>query len=346
MNSIGLTIPLEYNALNRAADMLHGMAEDLKGSDIDTFQKAVIEQVSNTTNIPIESLVDEIDEFHALSKKEVNQTNFGPVLTDKPDHNNLFEGTTIKENLENVNTGENNSFDEFEKAVMKQISDTTKIPIDLLTNEIESNKEQPPMVHPGVELDSAGLPYDARIHTKGKLKKTKKDGKWKYARNIEPELIKTVETELRAAMAASPENPIIDVNKEKEVNKILEQNGVKSITDNVAPAAPVDTPVTDIDVIEPPSEMYLLDGKEYTAEQLYSAGWTDQQMLPLLVNNKSVSNMTFPEFMAKITPALGAGTITQDNINSVLNIQGLASLPLLSARPDLISAIHSQLFPS
>lgn len=36
MNSISLTIPLEYNALTRASDMLHGMAIDLSKEGADT----------------------------------------------------------------------------------------------------------------------------------------------------------------------------------------------------------------------------------------------------------------------------------------------------------------------
>jgi len=65
---------------------------------------------------------------------------------------------------------------------------------------------EPPQVS-SVELDSDGLPWDARIHTGSKLK-LKKSEQWKKIRNVSPELVATVEAELRAALAASPESPI------------------------------------------------------------------------------------------------------------------------------------------
>jgi hypothetical protein len=59
----------------------------------------------------------------------------------------------------------------------------------------------------GVELDSDGLPWDSRIHagSKGKLAKTKQ---WKKKRGVDQDLVDQVEAELRAAMSASPANPV------------------------------------------------------------------------------------------------------------------------------------------
>lgn len=56
---------------------------------------------------------------------------------------------------------------------------------------------------PGVEVDARGLPWDERIHASTKTKLT--DGTWKAKRGInDPALVKRVEDELRAAMAAQP----------------------------------------------------------------------------------------------------------------------------------------------
>lgn len=47
------------------------------------------------------------------------------------------------------------------------------------------------------ELDSSGMPWDARIHAQNKAKKA--DGTWKAGRGIDPELVKQVEAELKGA---------------------------------------------------------------------------------------------------------------------------------------------------
>jgi hypothetical protein len=67
---------------------------------------------------------------------------------------------------------------------------------------------------PGVELDVRGLPWDARIHSRGKSKLA--NGQWKLARGIDPNLVTQVENELRAVMAvptptAAPATPAVPV---------------------------------------------------------------------------------------------------------------------------------------
>ena len=76
---------------------------------------------------------------------------------------------------------------------------------------------QPPIVHaaPGSlppayapaaaappDLDSTGLPYDARIHNKSRTKK--QDGTWKLAKGIDPALAAGITAELRAQFPAPP----------------------------------------------------------------------------------------------------------------------------------------------
>ena len=57
-------------------------------------------------------------------------------------------------------------------------------------------------VSPGVELDSQGLPWDRRIHARTRSKM--KDGSWKKARNMGPEIVKKVEAELREVQGLPP----------------------------------------------------------------------------------------------------------------------------------------------
>lgn len=53
---------------------------------------------------------------------------------------------------------------------------------------------------PTGDLDSAGLPWDARIHASTRTK-LKADGRWKPKRGVEAATVATVEAELRALMA-------------------------------------------------------------------------------------------------------------------------------------------------
>lgn len=53
---------------------------------------------------------------------------------------------------------------------------------------------------PGVELDTRGLPWDARIHSRTRSRLA--NGNWKNTRGTDPAYITQVENELRAAMAA------------------------------------------------------------------------------------------------------------------------------------------------
>lgn len=57
-----------------------------------------------------------------------------------------------------------------------------------------------------IATDNAGLPWDRRIHSESKsINKT--DGLWRTKRGVDPELVKTVEAELRALMTVPKPDP-------------------------------------------------------------------------------------------------------------------------------------------
>lgn len=58
----------------------------------------------------------------------------------------------------------------------------------------------------GVELDSAGMPWDARIHAGGKTQN--KDLTWREKRGVGADVKAAVAAELRQVMAASPPAPV------------------------------------------------------------------------------------------------------------------------------------------
>ena len=52
------------------------------------------------------------------------------------------------------------------------------------------------------DLDANGLPWDSRIHSRGKSKNA--DGTWRYMRGIQDVVVQKVESELRQALGAPP----------------------------------------------------------------------------------------------------------------------------------------------
>jgi len=60
-----------------------------------------------------------------------------------------------------------------------------------------------------VELDGEGIPWDSRIHSGGKTKYAVAPHAWKKKRGVPGYVVTTVEQELRNAMAASPDNPVV-----------------------------------------------------------------------------------------------------------------------------------------
>ena len=212
--SISLTVDTDdYNALTRASNMLHGMAQDLKNGN---GCKDYIDKDK-------EEKADKISIKNGFKKEETPASPAAPAIVETP-----------------------------------------ASPAAPAIVETPASPAAPAIV----ELDSEGLPHDSRIHSRNKTKLAKTQ-QWKKARGVDPQLVLTVEAELRQAMAI-PAVPAI-----------------------------VETAIT-----------------------------------------------TFPELMAKITAAIGAGTLSNDRINEVCIGKGLASLPLVAARPDLIPAIAAELFPN
>lgn len=77
------------------------------------------------------------------------------------------------------------------------------------TGETESNETTTTEAPPTAELDTSGLPWDLRIHTRTKSKTAK--GLWTKKRGVEELLVKQVEKELRvappAALSSAGETP-------------------------------------------------------------------------------------------------------------------------------------------
>lgn len=156
---------------------------------------------------------------------------------------------------------------------------------------------------PVVEVDKHGLPWDRRIHASTKTKCA--DGSWKKARNVDPNLVATVEAELKAAMSAP--GPI--VSPEVAAAQII----TPPPPSGTLPPAPAVTPPPTPAVTPPPPPA------------------------------AATGDMTFPEFLTKVTAMCTAGQTTHETVAATCQKYGLATIPLLGSRPDLIPTIAAEL---
>ncbi len=153
------------------------------------------------------------------------------------------------------------------------------------------------------DVDSAGLPWDARIHARNKAKKS--DGTWRLKRSVDSVQESEVKAELREKVglpAVEPINPM-------EAFKSAEELGmVKTITKSQIPPVPVP--------------------------------------LPPIATSIAVPNdgtLTFPQLVPMITSGIAIGKINDAQLQAVLQSFGLATLPALISRPDLVQSVATAL---
>ena len=210
---------------------------------------------------------------------------------------------------------------------------------DQTVAKIESGKgASEPAPAADLELDPRGLPHDIRINNKDR--KRLANGNWKYIRGVDKALIAEVETELHAMVAGL---------SKASATSIEDTTQAENNAGNKAPAPPpiTEAPPPPIESTEP-VKYITTDGGSWTREQLIASGYKDAQIdaLPIADPPAPDAAMSFPELMAKITPALAGGTLTNERVLEVCADpkHNLDSLVLLSAKPHLIASVHADLF--
>lgn len=211
MKTISLTVPMDYNALTRASDMLHGLALDLnreEGKVADEAPKpttaatapAPDAQTLTTSATPAPTATDVVTSGTSNDTGEVN---------DEPDAASVFgEGpgpevfADPKPTPETATTAAGT--DSAQPAETTANAATTAE-----TPEPAQNATAPAGVDLAPSVNTGTLiPWDARIHAGSKAKLAKKPHGWKMKRGVSDELVDQVEAELIAAMKASPANPV------------------------------------------------------------------------------------------------------------------------------------------
>lgn len=297
MNSITITVPMDYFALTRASDMLHGMALDLdKQQPYSSLKESISDTAPNARNVaPLDPVRRPDDD---TNPETAAQYGGDPISQAEPREQSFAEAERDAAAVFGSQPGKPETAGETPPAETAPAAPGTAPVAGSATPEPKapSPTEAAATATNGVELDSDGLPWDSRIHagSKGKLKKTQQ---WKPKRGLDPDLKASVEAELRAAMSAGPANPV--------------ETAAAATSETPQPAAPA-SPAPAPAPAEP-------------AKPAAPAG----------------TITSFPALMQRIT----AAGFTQDTVTAAVKKQGLPSLPLLAARPDLIPAVAAELFP-
>jgi len=172
-----------------------------------------------------------------------------------------------------------------------------------------SGSPDPIQVGATQELDSAGLPWDARIHASSRAKIA--DGTWRMKRGVDDATVAAVTAELKGAALV-----------EKEIDAkvyIGDASGIYNLGEEVIPGVNADP-----DVI-PPKGCH-----PDPVGQLFA---------PPPPPPPADTALTFPTLLQRVT----AAKIAPETVLQAVQAQGLPSLPMLATRPDLLPAVAAAL---
>lgn len=166
------------------------------------------------------------------------------------------------------------------------------------------------------DVDGDGLPWDGRIHSSGKSKM--KNGTWKRKRGASPELVATVESELRGErpdLEATVEDALRDARPDLDAPAAVIIPPAPAVVAPPAPAVPA-PPAPAADVIIPPAPAVVAPAPAISS---------------------------FPALMEKIVK----GGYSQEKIQAACDASGVASImlvaPRVAAEPELVPAIAAAL---
>lgn len=186
----------------------------------------------------------------------------------------------------------------------------------------------------GVELDSKGLPWDARIHASTKSKK--KDGSWTALRGLNDEAkTKQIEAELRTRVAAS---------QGAQLGAIVQAQSATPLPSNTA--APQTTPPAQLPVTSGPASSAgnalpgaTLQPGSIPATPLPGASGAASSMSAA----PSDAPTTFEQLMPRVTQAVIAGTLPPTALQQVCGTLGLPSVVALQTNPAYVPHAWAQL---
>lgn len=186
----------------------------------------------------------------------------------------------------------------------------------------------------GVELDKSGFPWDYRIHAEGKA--ILKDGTWRQKRNTAPELRAAVEGELRAAGFAAP----VSGNPAPVAAPVIPG------PPPAPPAAPPAPPVAVTPQLTAEQQAQLTAARQQAATAPvpgFPANPFVPPAAPAAPPAPTGPVKNFAGLMMAVQEAQFARRITGEWFAERRAAYGLASLPTLMQRPDVVECIFAEL---
>ena len=157
-----------------------------------------------------------------------------------------------------------------------------------------------------VNIDTNGLPWDARIHASTKT--TNADGSWRNRRGVDKELIAQIEAELKSGAAPTTAAPVPFVDVVDEIAKTVDTIRSSFSADPfIVPTAP-------------PFDL----GSPVTA--------------PVDAAPAAAPTMTYGEFMQNLSVVVQTKGLTTDHIKAMCAKIGVADVMSLGTQPELIPA--------
>ena len=157
------------------------------------------------------------------------------------------------------------------------------------------------------ELDSAGLPWDERIHAGTKTQN--KDGTWKIRRGVDKALVEQVKAELVGGQQQpAPQQTTPAQTGDTHPSSIFAQGNQQQPVQNQAAA----------------------DANGQNPFQVQPQGGQQQQPAP--------TAMTWPDFLNRMTTAQSNGTFNQQAAEKFLQANNVKNIALLANRADLFES--------
>ena len=177
-----------------------------------------------------------------------------------------------------------------------------------------------PGAAPSVELDSAGLPWDERIHSSAKTRNGNGAGTWKAKRNVDAALVSQVEAELRQQLAPPahfnpPFTPVIPDASDAAAIFAGSPDPVAAFGGGAVAPAPLP--------IAPPA-----------APSVPAAP---------VAPSASADPTTFEQLMLRVSPAVASGTLPPQALQAACAGLGLPSIVALQQQPAMVSMVWATL---
>ena len=181
---------------------------------------------------------------------------------------------------------------------------------------------------PGIEVDSAGMPWDYRIHASSRAKVA--DGTWRQRRNLDPNVLAQVQAEMLQVMGLPIPTAGSGSQQEEQpsADPIAEADPEQAFIDAVIPPPP---PPFAPSAVVPAAPVAIAPPPPSTPAGVATTASLSSQPV------------TFPQLVTRITKMLAAKELTQGDIAGACQSLGIPHMPALASRPDLIPSMATAL---